>query len=367
MYLRSLFLKQFRNYNEVYFEFEPSLNLICGPNAQGKTTILEAIHYLMFGKSFRPGLNQDLIQNQCTSFHLEAIVCKHGIDQKLNIYAENKDRKMAFNSTPLGSIANLLGIIQGVVMTPDDVNLIKGSPMLRRQFLDNQLAQADPLYVHFLARYNKAMRQRNQLFKQKTLRSIETWEHEMAHASAYIIMQRRRSIQALQNYCSNFYAYLTDEMETLTLEYRSCAAACNNEAEIIHFYQMQFAKNRHRELILGYTMGGPHKDDIWIGIGGRDARYFASEGQQRSCTAALHMGEWHRLKQETDELPLFMIDDVGISLDKKRKDRLLDQLSTFGQVFLTTTDSNLIDTFPGSKKIILLPLAAQSCLQPAWL
>src|SRR6202035_3519349 len=99
MYLKSLYLQQFRNYREVYFEFSPSLNLICGPNAQGKTSLLEAIHYLMLGRSFRPGLHQDLIHIDSHSFYLEAIFCKHDIDQKLCIYVEGKERKMMYNST----------------------------------------------------------------------------------------------------------------------------------------------------------------------------------------------------------------------------------------------------------------------------
>jgi DNA replication and repair protein RecF len=364
MYLRSLYLHQFRNYKEVYFEFTPALNLICGPNAQGKTSLLEAIHYLMFGRSFRSGLHQDLIHIGCNSFYLEAIFCKHDVDQKLRLYMDGKERKIIYNSTVLTNVSNLLGIIQGVIMTPDDVNLVKGSPLLRRQFLDIQLAQIDPLYVHYLTRYAKAMRHRNQLLKQKKLLSIESWEHEMAQASAYLVLQRRRSLQALQMHCQAFYTYLTGETENLTLKYCSGASACQDEREIKEFHLYQFSKNRSRESVFGHTLVGPHKDDVWIEIGGRNARFFASEGQQRSCVAALHMGEWQQLKQLSGNTPLLMIDDVGISLDDKRRERLLDQLASLGQVFLTTTNSDLLNSFAGSKKILLLPLAAQSCLQP---
>lgn len=356
MYLRSLYLQQFRNYGESYFEFNPSLNLICGPNAQGKTSLLEAMHYLMIGRSFRPCTHQDLIQIGTTSFYLEAVFCKHNIDQKLRFHMNNKERKIIYNSTILPNISNLLGLIQGVIMTPDDVNLVKGTPVTRRQFLDIQIAQIDPLYVHYLARYVKAMRQRNQLLRQKQLVSIESWEHEMAHAASYIVMQRRQSIQDLQSHSQAFYAYLTEEKEHLGLEYCSGVSACQNENEIKNAYFQQYQKNRPREMVLGYTLSGPHKDDILIKIGGRDVRYFASEGQQRSCVAALHMGEWQRLKQIAEDTPLFMIDDFGISLDDKRRERLLHQLATLGQVFLTTTEPRLIDSFNGYKKIFSLPI-----------
>lgn len=360
MYLRSLYLQQFRNYREMHFEFDPSLNLICGPNAQGKTSLLEAIHYLMIGRSFRPCIPQDLILIGASSFYLEAIFCKHEVDQKLRLQLDGKERKMLYNSTVLPSVSNLLGLIQGVIMTPDDVNLVKGPPLIRRQFLDIQIAQVDPLYVHYLTRYAKAMRQRNQLLKTKNPVSIESWEYEMAHAAGYIAMQRKLGVQALQSHSQPFYAYLTGEAEHLTLEYRSGAANCQNEKEITDFYMQQLKKNRHREMTLGHTLNGPHKDDMWIGIGERDVRYFASEGQQRSCVAALHIGEWQRLKQIARDTPLFMIDDVGISLDDTRRARLLHQLASLGQIFLTTTDPRLTDSFSGSKKIFQLPLKTSS-------
>lgn len=355
MYLRSLYLQQFRNYKEACFEFSPALNLICGPNAQGKTTLLEAIHYFMMGRSFRPSQQQDLIKVGFPSFYLETIFCKHGVDQKLRIFATHKERKIAYNSTQLASISNLVGLIQGVVMTPDDVNLVKGPPLERRQFLDVQIAQVNPLYVHYLTRYVKAMRHRNQLLKQKNKKTIEVWEHEMAHAAAYIVKQRYKTIQALQPYCQNFYAYLTQETEELQFEYRSSAPIEQQEQEIKNFHLYQFNKLRDREMVLGQTLTGPHKEDIWIGIGGRDVRYFASEGQQRSCVTALHMGEWQLLQHNADDVPLLMIDDVAISLDEKRRERLLNQLASLGQVFLTTTDTHLLHAFKGEHKTFALP------------
>ena len=358
MFLRSLHLQQFRNYGEMNLEFNPSLNLICGPNAQGKTSLLEAIHYLMIGRSFRSSRNQELIRFGSSSFYLETLFCKHGVDQKLRIQVEGGERRMIYNSTPLISASSLLGIIPGVIMTPDDVNLIKGAPLLRRQFLDLQIAQVDPLYVHYLARFIKAMGQRNMLLKQKQEGTIEIWEHEMAQSASYIVIQRRRGIAALQIHCRAFYAHLTDEKEHLNLKYCSGASNCKDEREIKSHYLQQYKKNRGKEMALGFTLTGPHKDDLWIGINDRDVRYFASEGQQRSCVAALHMGEWQRLKEVSENTPIFMIDDVGISLDDKRRERLIDKLAMLGQIFLTTTDAKLADSFSGSKKIIHLPLVS---------
>lgn len=354
MLLRSLFLQQFRNYKEAYFEFSPGLNLICGPNAYGKTSLLEAIHYLMIGRSFRPVQHHHIIKMGFDAFYLEAIFCKYNVDQKLKLHASTKERKIIYNSTPLASSSHLVGLIQGVIMTPDDVSLVKGPPALRRQFLDIQIAQIDPLYVHHLGRYTRAMRQRNHLLKQKKSKTIEIWENEMAQSAAYIVLQRRLAIKEIEIPCRDFYLYLTKETENLALEYRSSVPENRDEKEIKIFYLEQLEKNRNREMILGQTLQGPHKDDLWMGIGKLDVRSFASEGQQRSCVAALHIGEWERLKQAAQDSPLFMIDDMGISLDDSRRERLLKRISGFGQVFITATNPHLLDSIDEPKKIFPL-------------
>jgi DNA replication and repair protein RecF len=358
MFLRSLYLKQFRRYQEAFFEFSPSLNVICGPNAKGKTTVLEAIHLLMLGRSFRPSQSVELIHEGTSSFFIEAFFNKHQVDQTLRFYFDAKERRILYNQTSLTHLSHLLGLIQGVVMTPDDVNLVKGAPQIRRQFIDVQIAQVDPLYVHHLTRYMRAMRQRNQLLKQKTTKTIESWEYELVQAAVYLMQQRRKTVDALQSFCEDFYANLTHEKETLTLHYRPSGSKSLDPEEMKAEYTQLLHKQRDREMMIGYTLSGPHKDDISIHIGGRDARQFASEGQQRSCVTALHFGEWQQLKLRADHPPLFMIDDVGISLDSTRQQRLVEQLSSLGQVFLTTTDSTLLKNYRGEKKVFHLPFSA---------
>ncbi len=356
MALRSLYLHHFRNYEEAYLEFSPSVNFICGPNARGKTTLLEAIHCLMIGRSFRTSTDSDLIQKGFSSFFLEAHFLKHGIAQTLRYGLRENERKVIYNSTALTSLSALLGLIQGVIITPDDAQLVKGAPQQRRQFLDIQIAQIDPLYVHHLNRYARALRQRNHLLKAKQQATIESWEQEMAHSAAYLVSQRRLTVHDLQTKSQFYYLELTGEKENLTLDYRSSIGKEASVEETKWRYMQQLLKNRPKEMLIGHTLTGPHKDDLIIAIGDRDVRNFASEGQQRSCVNALHFAEWKRLKELGDEeFPLFMIDDMGMSLDSNRKERLLAQLQTLGQVFLTATDPALLDDFKGDKKIFNLP------------
>lgn len=356
MLLRSLYLENFRNYREAYFEFHPKLNLISGSNAQGKTTVLEAIYYLMLGRSFRTLQHEDLIRKSSTSFFLETSFCQHFIDQKLCIGMENKERKILHNSTLLKNSSSLLGLVQGVIMTPDDVNLIKGSPLARRQFMDFHIAQADPLYVHHSARYARSMRQRNQLLKQKNLTTIESWEYAMAHSGAYLMIKRKRYIESLLTPSQEIYSYLTGEKEHLTLSYQAAVPLLSDENEAKNLLLERFKKNRSREVVVGYTLIGPQKDDLWIGIGDQEARFFGSEGQQRSLVTALQIGSWHQLKKMTEINPLLMIDDFGIGLDQHRKEKLLNRLEDFGQVFLTSTEDNLLDKSTFSKLLHKVPL-----------
>lgn len=332
MRLCSLYLRNFRLYEEVQFDFGPNVNLICGDNARGKTSILEAIYFLMTGRSFRTAQVADLIREGSSGLYVEAFFLKHGVEQILKISYDGKERSIVHNRTPYTSSSSLLGLLQGCVLHPDDASLIKGSPLTRRSFLDLQIAQTDPVYVHYLTRYYRAMRQRNAILKAKQLAAIESWEYEMANASGYIVQQRFRVIDELQQRVVEGFS--GNAGEKITLAYKSGASQSDVDS-LRQFYLELFKKNRRREMDLGFTLSGPHKDDLIIAIDNKEARYFASEGQQRSCVTSLRMAEWERLKELSSGLPVMLIDDVGISLDFNRRNKLLQHVNSLGQVFLT--------------------------------
>lgn len=340
MHLKSLLLKNFRLYEEAVFSFSPQMNVICGPNARGKTTILEAIHCLMTGKSFRTAQTSDLIRKGASFFFIEGVFVKNGVEHRIKFSSDGKERRIYFNSTQCQSAINLLGLLQGVVMTPDDASLVKGAPAGRRQFLDLQIAQADPLYVHYATRYNRAMRQRNCLLKAKQSASIETWEQEMAAAAAYMTEHRSQAIKDLQFIGSPLHQTLSGNQEMLSLKYERSAPDAAT-AQLRDYFIHLFQKNRRRELDFGTTLYGPQKDDVGIYLNEQEARYFGSEGQQRCSVAALKLAEWVRLKDQCQEAPLMLIDDVGLSLDSGRKERLFDHLRGMEQVFLTATEDRV--------------------------
>jgi len=350
MHLRSVYLHHFRNYDEALFEFSPRLNLVCGPNAQGKTSLLEAIYSLMTGRSFRSSSASDMIKQGAPGLYVESLFFKHEIEQKLKFYCDSKEKRILYNNTLSTTSSSLLGILQGAVMTPDDIALVKGGPQVRRSFLDMLLAQVDPLYVHHLTRYYRAMRQRNHLLRAKQVMTIESWEHEMASSAAYLTHHRAIAVASLREAAATIHGKLTGNQEQLVVDYKAGVSAANEQD-----YLDCWTKHRQREIFLGYTLSGPHKDDLILSINSKEVRSFASEGQQRCCAMALKLAEWERLRQLTDEPPLLLVDDIGLSLDAARRSRLMEHIVAHpGQIFLSTTDDTLLDSITDEKRTISL-------------
>ena len=331
MTIKSLFLRDFRSYSEAYVTFSPKVNFIWGDNAQGKTNLLEALSLLICGRSFRTPHLSELVRFGASSFYLEALFEKNGIEQILKFSFDGKERKIIHNACSLPSLSALLGILSGVILSPEDRSLVKGGPQSRRQFLDLLLAQASPLYLHHLSRY---LKQRNFLLKQKSLKTIAVWEEQMAIAAAFVTCYRAETVRELEK-LSQTETLASDKLD---LAYRSQAlTSVGKDSEALKlFFLKQFEKHRSRECELGLTLSGPHRDDLAILLQDKEARSFASEGQQRSCIAALKLAQWRLLDALVDQSPLLCIDDVGVSFDTSRESALYKRVDVLGQVFITS-------------------------------
>lgn len=323
MYIQRLYLRHFRNYSEVEVNLSSEVNLICGNNAQGKTNLLEALYLIGTGRSFRTPHLKELIQNEAPFFFIEAEFMKDGIAQHVRLSFDGEVKKLDYNSTSYSHFTNLLGLLPIVLLAPEDVLLITGAPADRRRFLDIHLAQSDPLYVYHLTRYHKAVKQRNFLLRKKTVASIETWESLMVVSAAYIRQKRQAVIEGLSEGLKSHMQELSCHQDLLEIRY-------------ISSYTENYQQQRAKELILGSTLIGPHRDDLQILINGQDARSFASQGQLRLAVAAMRLAQWHHLKDHHNAPPLFCIDDFGVHLDSARRESLLSKISSFGQVFLTS-------------------------------
>jgi DNA replication and repair protein RecF len=330
MFIKTLYIKSFRSYLETEFLFSPGINLIVGDNAQGKTNLLEALHLLSTGRSFRSHHLSDLIRYGDPFFYLEAVIHKEGIDQTIKLSSDGENKRLQIEGSSYSAFQPLLGYLPSVLYAPDDKDLISGSPAERRRFFNLALAQADPLYVHHLARFSRALKQRNFLLRHPRKEGIESWESEMALAAAYLSAAREAFLTDLTAPLSEFSQQLTAAKEKVELRYVP-SAPLDSAA-----YLKQLTKNRPREIALGATLTGPHRDDFLLLVEEKPARLFASEGQKNSAIAALRLAERELLSRRTEQPVLFSIDDLGLHLDAQRTQRLASTLATLGQVFITT-------------------------------
>lgn len=335
MILKTLRLHNFRNYSDETFSFGPKLNIIHGGNAQGKTNLLEAIYLLSTGKSFRTAHLNELIMQGKSYFQLEAEIVKDLVAQTIKIYFDETQKKAQHNSNNLPSFTTLLGIFPSVLHAPSDIELISGLPTLRRRFMNLHLAQHDPVYVHHLSRFFKALKQRNFLLKTQNLASIEVWEQEMAKSASYLTLKRGKMIAQLNNPTNQIAQTLSNASEEVTIRYTP-ALLCNTDMKITcEAYAKQLEKCRKKDLILKTTTLGPHRDDFVCYIDKKSAKSFASEGQKRCLVSALKLSEYTLLCEKLQSPAIMNIDDIGIHLDDERQAKLYALIKNLNQVFIT--------------------------------
>ncbi len=328
VYLKSLYLRNFRNYKEASVSFSEKLNVLYGANAAGKTSLLEAIYLVATGRSFRTQNLQELIREGESFFFLDARVLKEGVEQRVQISFDGRSRRLTLDATSYSTLSPLLGNLPIVLSTPYDIELIEKAPAERRRFLNLHLAQIDPIYVHHLSRFWRAMKQRNFLLRAKDFESIECWETEMAQSAEHIVRARREMIDALREPLNEESKILSAKAETCDIQLQISSHPKN--------YLQQLQKNRLKESDLGMTLTGPHRDDLSIAIDKREARVFSSEGQKKTAMTALKLAEWGLFFKKTNSRPIMGFDDFENVLDTERQILLQKRLARLSQVFITT-------------------------------
>ncbi len=339
MYLKQLYARNFRNFDEITVNFIDGINEVVGDNAQGKTSLLEALFLCMTASSFRSQHLKELIKHSQKGFFVEASFEKAGVDHQVGISYDGEKRRVFLNGAPCESPTVLLGLMPGVASTPDDIAVVKGQPSLRRRYLDLMIAQIDPVFVHHLSRFMRALKQRNVLLKQKQISSITCWEEELSRSSAYISIQRKKAVDFVGIKAAEFFCAFSSEKLALALHYMSSVKPIDDIEVLKKNFMLEFDKKRMQELHLGITLVGPHRDDVQILIGDKPAREFASVGQSALAACAMRLAEWHYLERETRGRPLMIVDDFGSALDSTRKKLLFKELGTLGQLFLSSHSS----------------------------
>ena len=334
MVIKSLKLKNYRNYDLLDLTFDPKTNILYGDNAQGKTNILEALYLSGTTKSHRGTKDRDIIKFEKDEAHLETIIEKHGADFCIDVHLKkNSPKGIAINKIPIRKATDLFGIVNFVFFSPEDLNIIKNGPAGRRRFIDLELSQLDKVYLNDLSNYNRALNQRNSLLKEayyneSLLETLEIWDMQLISYGNRVIEGRRRFIKDLNKIISDIHFKLTGGKERISVFYESSTGKMPFEDALI--------KNRNKDIKNRSTSVGPHRDDLSFVVDNIDIRKFGSQGQQRTAALSLKLSEIELVKSIINDTPILLLDDVLSELDKNRQNYLLDSIHDIQTVITCT-------------------------------
>lgn len=334
MKIRSLKLKNYRNYDLLKLDFDGAANIFYGDNAQGKTNILEAVYISGTTKSHRGAKDRELIRFGQDESHIEAIVEKNGIDYQLDMHLKkNSPKGIAINKMPIRKASELFGIVNFVFFSPEDLNIIKNGPSERRRFIDMELSQLDRVYLSNLTNYNRIVNQRNHLLKSigmggELKDTLEVWDMQLIQYGDRIIERRKEFLDKVNEIISSIHKKLTGGREEIQVIYEPSNGNLTLEQAL--------QKNRERDIRIKSTSAGPHRDDICFMVGGLDIRRYGSQGQQRTAALSLKLSEIELVKQAAKDTPVLLLDDVLSELDKHRQNYLLDSINDI-QTLITCT------------------------------
>lgn len=334
MYIEKVILNNFRNYEEQIVEFNKNINVIYGDNAQGKTNILEAIFLSAFGKSFRTSKEKELIKLDKEFLNVSTFYKKSDREGKIQINISNK-KEVKLNGVKLKKLSELLGNINLVIFTPDDINILKGGPQNRRRFLDIMISQLKPNYMHNLSLYSKTLEQRNNYLRQirednKNENMLDIWDEELSRYAINIYNYRKEFIGKIKEKIKKVHSEITNDKEEIEIEYISECISKEKYLELLK-------QRRKLDIIKGYTTKGIHRDDFIIYINNKELNMYGSQGQHRTAILSLKLSELNIVKEEIGESPILLLDDFMSELDKNRRKNFLEKIEEV-QVIITCTE-----------------------------
>ncbi len=334
MYVKSLEIENFRNYDHLNIEFDQKTTILYGNNAQGKTNILEAVYYLATTKSHKGCKDKEVIQFGKEESHLRCILHKDDLDQRIDMHLRaSKSKGIAVNLEKLKKAADLMGFMNVVLFSPEDLSLIKDGPSYRRHFADMELCQLDNFYLYNLTSYNKLINQRNTLLKDlyfnpSLKETLSIWDSQMISYGSKIIERRKQFVVQLNEIIYEIHKKISGGAEEIKILYDPDTTIENYEENLKH--------SLDRDLKSKVTSVGPHRDDFIFQVNGVDIRKFGSQGQQRTVALSLKLAEIELVKKITGDVPILLLDDVLSELDSGRQNYLLNSIGDI-QTIITCT------------------------------
>ena len=362
MKINKIYAVNFRNYGACNLDFSSMINVFYGQNAQGKTNILEAIFYSAFGMSHRTFTEEDLLKLGCKEMAVgveyDSFSGLHEIKIK-KFQQLGRNKKEIFLDGAKVKPKEHYGSLNAVMFSPEDLQLVKGEPSLRRRFFDMQIAQTDPIYYDLLVKYNRVVQQRNKLLKEirdneGSSAQLQPWNKEFVALATAIAKKRQLALEKLKVISGEIYASITGNKEILTIKYELKA----NNGELLYpendfedweiFYTQKLAERERIDILRGNTGIGPHRDDIVLLLNDMSLKSFGSQGQQRSGALALKLSQLEYVRREIGEFPILLLDDVMSELDNSRRAQLLMFIDGKVQTFITVNDRELIPELAGN-------------------
>ena len=334
MIIRSLEIADYRNYDSLHIDFDSGTNILYGDNAQGKTNILEAIYMSATTKSHKGSKDKDVVNFNKEEAHIRTYLEKEGIETRVDMHLrKNKSKGIAIDGQKIKKAAQLLGLLNVVFFSPEDLSIIKNGPAERRRFVDMELCQLDQFYLYNLNNYNKIVNQRNKLLKDMyfnpSLRdTLNIWDSQLISFGSKIIERRKLFVEQLNEIILEIHRKLSGGRENLMIQYEPDV--------IIEEYDKKLAVNQERDIKLKQTTTGPHRDDFSFLVGDIDIRKFGSQGQQRTAALSLKLSEIELVKKMTKDNPVLLLDDVLSELDSSRQNYLLGTIGNI-QTIITCT------------------------------
>jgi DNA replication and repair protein RecF len=370
MYIRTLLLQNFRSYESRSVDFDPGVNILTGKNGEGKTNMLEAVHILSMGRSFRTRNDAEAIAFGKDFYHIKGLFEKEGEDLTVEVKMAGREKSFVVDGIGVRKSADLLDHALTVIFSPDDLRIVKDEPEKRRRFMDHELFQLKPLYYLDVIKYRRIVRNRNLLLKEPGLNThlLNIYDDYLAETGARIMTERARFAERLAVISAGIQARVTApgadansdansaSDEVLEVSYEPGiypGEALTEGAEALQSVILESLRaRRHKDREAGSTTAGPHKDDLKIVSGGVDLRKYGSQGQQRTAALALKLAEVDIIKEETGEMPILLLDDVLSELDAERQKRLPQSFEDC-QIIITTAEisENLKAAFPGARRI----------------
>ena len=334
MILKSLELANFRNYEELNISFDKGTNILYGDNAQGKTNILEAIYVSATTKSHKGSKDKEIINFDKEEAHIRTYLEKENVETRVDMHLrKNKSKGIAIDGQKIKKAADLMGLLNVVFFSPEDLSIIKDGPAERRRFADMELCQLDSFYLYNLNHYNKIIGQRNKLLKDMYFQSelketLNIWDSQLVSFGSKIIERREQFVKQLGDIIFDIHKKLSGGKEELVIAYEPDVS--------IEDFEKQMKYNQDKDIRLKQTTTGPHRDDFSFVVNGVDIRKYGSQGQQRTAALSLKLSEIELVKKISKDTPVLLLDDVLSELDSNRQNYLLNSIGNIQTIISCT-------------------------------